>query len=68
MANVKEYIPKKYWKDIERTNVEVDYNYGTNRTVQLYTVDFKDGSRIAEQGIKNLKRAIKIKYKGEDEK
>ena len=61
--NVARYIPKKYHKDIKKITVELDFDNGRNRNVLLYTVNFLDESSVSAWGIKNLKEAVKNKYK-----
>lgn len=57
--NVARYIPKKYQKDIDAIEMELDFDNGTYRTVHRYYVDFNNGDRISAIGIKGIVEKIK---------
>ena len=57
--DVSRYIPKKYHKDIEEIEVELDYDHNINRSVNYYRIWFKNGDRIGAVGIKGIVKAIK---------
>ena len=61
MGELEKYIPKKYWNVIERTYIELDFDYGINRSVQRYNVVFKNGDYVSVLGVQNIRKAIKEK-------
>ena len=57
--NVRQYIPKKFWPEIDQIDKEAEFDNRKNRTVYFYCVWFKDGNRVSGIGIADIKQKVK---------
>ena len=56
---VKDYLPKRIRDRVTRVDVEPDFDYNKNRSVQHYFVTLDDGTEFDATTIKELKEAAK---------
>lgn len=56
---VKDYFPKTIRDRVTRVDVEPDFDYNKNRSVQHYFVTLDDGTGFDATTIKELKEAAK---------
>lgn len=57
--NVQQYLPKKSLPLIDEITMEPDFDNRRNRTVNFYTVYFKNGDRVSSVGLTNLVQEVK---------
>lgn len=57
--NVQQYLPKKSLPLIDEITMEPDFDNRRNRTVNFYTVYFKDGDRVSGVGLADLIQKVK---------
>ena len=57
--NVQQYLPKKSLPLIDEITMEPDFDNRRNRTVNFYTVYFKNGDRVSSVGLTNLIQEVK---------
>ena len=63
--NVKQYLPKKYWKDIVEITVDADFDNSRNRNVNYYTAWFSDKDSVSGVGLTQFVNNVK-KYVDEN--
>lgn len=56
---IKDYLPKKIRDRIVRVDVDADFDYDKNRSVQHYFVILDDGTAFDATTIKELKETAK---------
>ena len=56
---VKDYLPKRIRDRVVRVDVDADFDYEKNRSVQHYFVALDDGTGFDATTIKELKEAAK---------
>lgn len=56
---IKDYLSKRIRDRVVRVDVEPDFNYNKNRSVQHYFVTLDDGTGFDATTIKELKEAAK---------
>ena len=56
---IKDYLPKRIRDRVTRVDVEPDFDYNKNRSVQHYFVTFDDGTGFNATTIKELKEVAK---------
>ena len=56
---IKDYLPKRIRDRVTRVDVEPDFDYNKNRSVQHYFVTLDDGTGFDVTTIKELKEAAK---------
>jgi hypothetical protein len=56
---IKDYLPKRIRDRVVRVDVDVDFNYDKNRSVQHYFVTLDDGTEFDATTIKELKKIAK---------
>ena len=57
--DVKDYLPKRIRDKVVRLDVEADFDYNKNRSVQHYFVTLNDGVKFDATTIKELKEIAK---------
>lgn len=57
--DVKDYLPKRIRNKVVRLDVEADFDYNKNRSVQHYFVTLNDGVKFDATSIKELKEIAK---------
>lgn len=57
--DIKDYLPKRIRDRVTRVDVEPDFDYNKNRSVQHYFVTLDDGTEFDATTIKELKEAAK---------
>lgn len=57
--NVQQYLPKKSLPLIEEITMEPDFDNRRNRTVNFYTVWFKNGDRVSGVGLPEIIKQVK---------
>lgn len=56
---IKNYLPKRIRDRVVRVDVDSDFDYGKNRSVQHYFVTLDDGMEFDANTIKELKEIAK---------
>lgn len=56
---IKDYLPKRIRERVVRVDVESDFDYNKNRSVQHYFVTLDDGTAFDATTIKELKEIAK---------
>lgn len=56
---IKDYLPKRIRDKVVRVDVDVDFDYARNRSVQHYFVTLDDGMEFDATTIKELKEIAK---------
>ena len=56
---IKNYLPKRIRDRVVRVDVEADFDYNKNRSVQHYFVILNDGTEFDATTIKELKEKAK---------
>ena len=56
---IKDYLPKRIRDRVTRVDVEPDFDYNKNRSVQHYFVTLDDGTEFDATTIKELKEIAK---------
>lgn len=56
---IKDYLPKRIRDRVMRVDVDADFDYGKNRSVQHYFVTLDDGMEFDATTIKELKEIAK---------
>lgn len=56
---IKDYLPKRIRDRVVRVNVDTDFDYDKNRSVQHYFVTLDDGMEFDTTTIKELKEIAK---------
>ena len=56
---IKDYLPKRIRDRVVRVDVESDFDYNKNRSVQHYFVTLDDGTAFDATTIKELKEIAK---------
>ena len=56
---IKDYLPKRIRDRVTRVDVEPDFDYNKNRSVQHYFVTLDDGTALDATTIKELKEIAK---------
>lgn len=59
LYNVKQYLPKKYLKDIIEIEVNADFDNSRNRTVNYYTAWFSDKDSVSGTGLTQFVKNVK---------
>lgn len=57
--NIKDYLPKRIRDRVTRVDVEPDFDYNKNRSVQHYFVTLNDGTEFDATTIKELREIAK---------
>ena len=57
--DVKDYLPKRIRNKVVRLDIEADFDYNKNRSVQHYFVTLNDGVKFDATTIKELKEIAK---------
>lgn len=57
--DVKDYLPKRIRNKVVRLDIEADFDYNKNRSVQHYFVTLNDGVKFDATTIKELKKIAK---------
>lgn len=58
-VEIKDYLPKRIRDRVIRVDVDADFDYNKNRSVQHYFVTLDDGIKFDATTIKELKEAAK---------
>lgn len=58
-VEIKDYLPKRIRDRVVRVDVDADFDYNKNRSVQHYFVTLDDGIKFDATTIKELKEAAK---------
>ena len=56
---IKDYLPKRIQDRVVRVDIDADFDYEKNRSVQHYFVILKDGTGFDATTIKELKEKAK---------
>lgn len=56
---IKDYLPKRIRDKVVRLDIEADFDYNKNRSVQHYFVTLNDGVKFDATTIKELKEIAK---------
>lgn len=56
---IKDYLPKRIRDRVTRVDVEPDFDYNKNRSVQHYFITLDDGTEFDATTIKELKETAK---------
>lgn len=56
---IKDYLPKRIRDKVMRLDIEADFDYNKNRSVQHYFVTLNDGVKFDATTIKELKEIAK---------
>ena len=57
--NVQQYLPRKSLALIDEITMEPDFDNRRNRTVNFYTVYFKNGDRVSGVGLTDIAKKVK---------
>lgn len=57
--DAKDYLPKRIRNKVVRLDIEADFDYNKNRSVQHYFVTLNDGVKFDATTIKELKEIAK---------
>lgn len=60
---IKDYLPKRIRNRVVRVDVDADFDYEKNRSVQHYFVILNDGTEFDATTIKELKKRQRRFYK-----
>ena len=56
---IKDYLPKRIRDRVVRVDVDADFDYNKNRSIQHYFITLDDGTEFDATTIKELKEAAK---------
>ena len=56
---IKDYLPKKVRDRVVRVDVDADFDYNKNRSVQHYFISLDDGTKFDATTIKELREIAK---------
>lgn len=56
---IKDYLPKRVRDRVVRVDVDADFDYNKNRSVQHYFITLDDGTEFDATTIKELKETAK---------
>lgn len=56
---IKDYLPKRIRDRVVRVDVDADFDYNKNRSVQHYFITLDDGTKFDATTIKELKEIAK---------
>ncbi len=56
---IKDYLPKKVRDRVVRVDVDADFDYNKNRSVQHYFITLDDGTKFDATTIKELREIAK---------
>lgn len=56
---IKDYLPKRIRDRIVRVDVDADFDYNKNRSIQHYFITLDDGTEFDATTIKELKETAK---------
>lgn len=56
---IKDYLPKRIRDRVVRVDVDADFDYNKNRSVQHYFITLDDGTKFDATTIKELREIVK---------
>lgn len=56
---IKDYLPKRIRDRVVRVDVDADFDYNKNRSIQHYLITLDDGTEFDATTIKELKETAK---------
>ena len=56
---IKDYLPKRIRDRVVRVDVDADFDYNKNRSIQHYFITLDDGTELDATTIKELKETVK---------
>lgn len=58
-VEIKDYLPKRIRDRVVRVDVDADFDYNKNRSIQHYFITLDDGTELDATTIKELKETVK---------